>query len=619
VVGDLAFKEKSGEARSVRAQAAAISKLLRSLGIDSGAIGDTDVENGALEGRKMAIFAYSPNMSEKEAAAVEKFVSAGGKVIAFYSAHSRFLAALGLEPSKWVAREYEGQFSAIHLDTTGFLGMPPVVRQNSWNINAIRPVGKNARIIGEWFNSKGEATGLPALAVSDSGAFMTHILLADDFPNKQQMMLSLLGHFVPEVWPEAAERALDELERIGEFTSLQDTVAMIRQSAKPAAMQHLEEGETLMSKARKAMESKQFPEAIAAARAARQSMINAYCAAQKPRPGELRAVWCHSAFGVEGMTWEEAVKALADAGFTAVVPNSLWAGRAYYNSQLLPVDPSVATRGDQIAACVTAAKKHGVQVHVWKVNWNLANAPKEFLEKMRSEGRTQKDPQGGDIDWLCPSHPANFALERDSMLEVVRNYDVDGIHFDYIRYPGGNGCYCDGCRERFQQQYGVRVKDWPKEVIEGALKAQYLEFRCNNITRLVKAVSEEAHRLKPHIKVSAAVFGGWPGCRESVGQNWVEWVEKGYLDFVCPMNYTSSAATFEQLITNQLEATKHRIPFIPGIGVTLGDWTLTADEVVWQINIARQHNADGFILFNYSPYIVTDILPGLAAGATAQQ
>jgi len=79
-------------------------------------------------------------------------------------------------------------------------------------------------------------------------------------------------------------------------------------------------------------------------------MINAYCAAQKPRPGELRAVWCHSAFGVEGMTWEEAVKALADAGFTAVVPNSLWAGRAYYNSQLLPVDPSVATRGDQIAA-----------------------------------------------------------------------------------------------------------------------------------------------------------------------------------------------------------------------------------------------------------------------------
>ena len=42
------------------------------------------------------------------------------------------------------------------------------------------------------------------------------------------------------------------------------------------------------------------------------------------------------------------------------------------------------------------------------------------------------------------------ALERDAMLEVATNYDVDGIHFDYIRYPASDHCYCDGCRTRFE-------------------------------------------------------------------------------------------------------------------------------------------------------------------------
>jgi len=43
------------------------------------------------------------------------------------------------------------------------------------------------------------------------------------------------------------------------------------------------------------------------------------------------------------------------------------------------------------------------------------------------------DVQGRPTDWLDPAHPANFRLELDSLLEVVRKYDVDGIHFDYIR------------------------------------------------------------------------------------------------------------------------------------------------------------------------------------------
>lgn len=614
IVGNLS-KDKD-EWPGVQAQAQMMSKLLERIGVEAGALADTDVESGALEGRKVAIFAYSPNMSEKEAEAAEEFMASGGKVVVFYSSPARLLSALGLEFTRWQRQEFEGQFASIRFKKGVIEGLPDSANQNSWNINGVKPVGKNAQIVGEWYDAKGNATGLPALAVSSAGAFMTHILLAEDMPGKEQMMLALLGNFMPEVWPEAVRRALEENETIGEFTTLKEASAFIEKSKRRGAKKHLEATRRLLTEARSASETKQYAAALATAKRAHRELALAYCAAQSPRPNEIRAVWCHSAFGVSGMTWDQAIKALGDSGMNAVVPNMLWAGRAYCNSKVLPVDESVATKGDQIAECVAAGKKHGVQVHVWKVNWNLGNAPKEFLAKMTAEKRTQKDPKGQDIDWLCPSHPANFELERDSMLEVARNYDVDGIHFDYIRYPHSGGCYCDGCRERFQQQFGLTVAEWPKDVIEGDLRAKYLDFRRANITRLVKAVSEEAHRMKPKIKVSAAVFSDWPGCRDHVGQDWVSWIENGYLDFVCPMNYTNVPKRFESLVANQLPATGHKIPFCPGIGVTLGEWTLTADQTVEQINIARRLGADGFILFNYSPIVVTDILPGLHAGAT---
>jgi uncharacterized lipoprotein YddW (UPF0748 family) len=96
--------------------------------------------------------------------------------------------------------------------------------------------------------------------------------------------------------------------------------------------------------------------------------------AQWPLPGEFRAFWCHSAFGVQGISWDEAIGRLADNGFTAILPNMVWGGAAFYASKVLPVAPQVESRGDQIAQCLAACRKHGIQIHVWKVNWNLGQA-----------------------------------------------------------------------------------------------------------------------------------------------------------------------------------------------------------------------------------------------------
>ena len=166
-----------------------------------------------------------------------------------------------------------------------------------------------------------------------------------------------------------------------------------------------------------------------------------------------------------------------------------------------------------------------------------------FVKKVHREHRNQVSVDGKDHDWLCPSHPDNFKLELDSMLEVARKYDVDGLHFDYIRYPGRDKCYCDGCRQRFQAQSGKQVANWPDDCYSGELRDGYATWRCDQITRLVKAVHDQAKKLRPDIDISAAVFGAYPSCRTSVAQDWPQWVKAGYLDFICPRKGALAAPT----------------------------------------------------------------------------
>jgi uncharacterized lipoprotein YddW (UPF0748 family) len=356
-------------------------------------------------------------------------------------------------------------------------------------------------------------------------------------------------------------------------------------------------------------------DAVRSAEAVTATLTEAYARVQSPRPGEFRAVWCHSAYGIPGWTWEQSLTALRRAGFKAVVPNMLWGGIADYFSTVLPVSDQARARGDQIAQCLAAARKSGVEVHVWKVNWNLGTAPESFVARLRAQGRLQMDAQGGERPWLCPSDPANLALERDSMLEVARRYPVDGIHFDYIRYPDGDSCYCSGCRQRFETSAPAPTTAWPSEVLRGGpLRARFNEFRRSNITRLVRAVSDEVRRLPRKVRISAAVFPNWPACRDEVAQDWAQWVRDGLLDFVCPMDYTASTREFRTRLGVQRTAVDGRIPLYPGIGVSAPG--LDVAQVIGQVRAAREAGLGGFILFNYDARTAREILPAMALGLT---
>jgi uncharacterized lipoprotein YddW (UPF0748 family) len=238
---------------------------------------------------------------------------------------------------------------------------------------------------------------------------------------------------------------------------------------------------------------------------------------------------------------------------------------------------------------------------------------------MRHEGRLQASSSGKEEPWLCPSHPENQKLEIAAMVEVARNYDVDGIHFDYIRYPDGDHCFCAGCRERFAKAAGVAIEHWPQDVLaNGPFRQQWLDWRRGNITTVVRAVSEQARAVKPKIKISAAVFRNWAVDRDGVGQDWKLWCDRGYLDFVCPMDYTGSDRQFDNWIASQKEWAG-KVPVYPGIGESSSSSQLGVDRVIGQIQITRQHKTSGFVIFNYGASEAKDLAPMLGLGITAKR
>lgn len=598
------------EFRTAEETARRMADFLDALGLGADWLEDDALDEGVLAAHPLIIVPYHPFLDGPTTATLLSALRRGSKGFFFYQVPGAIYEHLGLGSARYAAQREEGQFAEIRLERSALPDLPQSVRQSSWNITDVRPASQDARVIGWWYDREGKATDRAALTISPRGAFFSHILLSSDAANKQMMLAAVLGYLRPELRDFMLRAAIDRAGKVGHLDglpALEDWVAR-HPAADASAQQALREGRDLLAAAEKAPPSQPR---LAMVREARDRLTAAYLAAQDSPAVEGRAYWNHSGWGAYPGDWERTAKELKAAGFNMILPNMLWGGLAHYPSDLLPRSSTWEQYGDQIEQCVRACHAHGIEVHVWKVNYNLSTAPKQFVAAMREAGRTQVDPDGNPIGWLCPSHPENQRLELESMLEVAKKYPVDGLHFDYIRYPGPNGCYCDGCRRRFQEETGQTVEHWPQDCYSGPLKDSYRRWRCEQITRLVAAVASEAKRLRPEIKISAAVFGDYPSCRDSVGQDWVAWIDAGYLDFVCPMDYTNDDSRFVSLVQRQRSLPQRRIPLYPGIGA----WQMPSeDRVIGQIVLARQLGADGFTIFNLAPDSAVTTLPAAAAG-----
>lgn len=294
-------------------------------------------------------------------------------------------------------------------------------------------------------------------------------------------------------------------------------------------------------------------------------------------------MYCHEPWGpsLGKETWDGAVKFLADHGVTDLVVNFAWATTADYKSDVLTSTDELAKKGDGLADCLAACRKHGVRLHAWRCCWRLGYyLPKGEAERIEAEDRLQRDAKGNIIkNWLCPNHPVNHKMHVAAMVELAKK-GVAGIHYDYIRYGGGltASCFCKRCRAAFEKEQGRSFVRWPEDVLEdSAARQAWGDFRCRTIGRGICEIAERVHKECPGVEISSSGGYDWKtdssgrltGGDWQSGRDWARWAQNGWIDFVMLMDYSPIEGNFRETAKAQKATDVGKAFIVPVMGPSL--------------------------------------------------
>ena len=317
-------------------------------------------------------------------------------------------------------------------------------------------------------------------------------------------------------------------------------------------------------------------------------------------PVEIRGIWVdaksmlNTARGVRDL-----VRRLHKANLNVLFPEVIARGYAVYPSKLLARDPRFVGAPDALAIMIREAHRLGMEVHPWvcifrvgytKDRGAILTAHPDWAE-LSSDGK-ELSPTGGL--WLSPCVPAARDFMAGLFAELVRCYDIDGLHLDYIRYQNDSYGHGDASRALFKKQYGYD----PSEVQPATISQyEWAKFRARQVNTFVQRIALQTRSIKPWVKISAAVGSEPKSARLGLMQNWANWVDNKWVDFLCPMAYSSKDDYFGRLMLREKEAVAGRTLLVPGIGFFQQK---DPQQMVRQIGIARGLGAAGQVLFSSS-------------------
>jgi uncharacterized lipoprotein YddW (UPF0748 family) len=555
-----------------------------------------------------------PRVSPALLAFARSVAQRGGKVVVAGSEDAELAAWMGLErPSAKETRSF-GTFAAFVLP--GSDGADWLIHDHNWRITPAKPRAGQGKVLALWRDARGQPVFDSALSATARGWWFAFPFHAGDQRRKQELLLRGLGEAAPAVWPEAARTRLARALRAGPWLGVEEVRQALRQAPdarRAAAESVLSQAVDLESSARAAFSRGLPTHAYAAAARLEARLDHAYALAQSPGPrGEMRGVWDHHGVGLYPGGWDATCAALAEAGFTAVFPNLMWSGKAHYVSRQIPASKTCEQFGDQLRASAEAARRHGLELHVWKVCWQLGGTDSPLYETFRQQGRLQVDAAGTIQPWLCPSQTANLNWEVAAISEVARHPGVTGIHLDYVRYPEGGGCFCPHTRTAYEKWREKPVGDWPREAAPGGpLAREFARFRADEISRFVGRVRSTLRGAHPQTRLSAAVFGKYPQCVDSVAQDWARWLREETVDFLTPMNYTADPAQFARWLAEQAALDNADGRILPGLGLVSTECELAPDELLQQIAEVRRRKLPGYVVFRLDGVLMDRALPYL--------
>ncbi len=274
-------------------------------------------------------------------------------------------------------------------------------------------------------------------------------------------------------------------------------------------------------------------------------------------------------------------------------------GRVYYKSAIGPADP--AYDWDFFGVFLKEARQRKITVHPWFCVFPESG----ILGEVRKHPEWLiKSRQNEMVGAANPALPEARAYELSLMMEVAKNYPVDWIHLDYIRFP------CEPTEPYFSYDAKTRAlfkefSGWdPKEI-----KAQdsgnmiwnaWLEWNRDQVTRFVAQLKDALKTTGRTVKISAAVFPDATNAKVLVGQDWPAWADRGLVDMLSPMLYTNHESFFTEFVKRAVAIGKGKCQVCPGIGIGTSHNQNTPGGMIRQMEISKQLGADGVIYFSAS-------------------
>ncbi|MDD2599498.1 MAG: family 10 glycosylhydrolase [Kiritimatiellae bacterium] len=611
----------AGERGFARALAAHAERWYKEFGVLCEMSDDRNL-GGVLANKKLALLVYFSQPTAAQMSALRAFVKRGGKLIVFYSSSAELAALMGMKQLGYQGNRPVGHWASMRFVQAGIEGVPERIQQSSSNLLAMEPMPGQARVIAWWHDRQGRRNDAAWLA-SSAGYWMTHVMLADgDAAAKAQLLLALAAASDRSLWVPAARKILADAARVGGSGGAAGLQEMAVRVTDPSRRARAVKAAAALVAAERALKSRlqrgQGYQLWQDASNLQTATYEVYGLMQQPRPGEIRAVWDHSGQGLYPGNWKLTCEQLHNAGITDIYVNVAGAGFAYYNSRVLPQAAVFQEQGDQLAACLKAARPLGLRVHGWILCFSSERATAERLAIFGKRGWLIKLPGNKDSRWLDPAVPEVRAYLVKAAQEMAVNYKLDGLHLDFARYPDFNSSLGEFTRQRFQRDVKRSVNNWPADVKPGGvLHNQFAGWRASHISQFVNDCRRTLKRDAPGTLLTAAVFGKYPSCLAAVGQDWESWLNIDLVDYVTPMNYTENLESFRAWVADQSRTRSQRLRVVPGIGVSANESRLNAAQVIDQINAARRSGCPGFALFNLDTTMRQEILPVLRMGISA--
>lgn len=281
---------------------------------------------------------------------------------------------------------------------------------------------------------------------------------------------------------------------------------------------------------------------------------------------QLRAFWAdifHD--GMQSPTHSDLmIERAKTGGYNAVFPQVLGyhdrnAGShgAHWRSNIVPHSGRVTASYDPLGYIIEKAHPEGIEVHAYLIPYRvstewppwendfLASRPEWFQVSYADAGKGVMAKHGNEYFGLDPGNSEVQEYIISIVRELIENYDIDGIHWDRIRYAVADGGYPTDLDyphsglARFRRITG-------RKDIPAVSDPSWQDFRRRSIDELIARCQAEIQALSPHkpIRHSAAVVTWGNAPTQFTGtsayvlfQNWEKWMRMGWLDSSCPMIY----------------------------------------------------------------------------------